>query len=159
MKYIVMGAALVALMLAAGQAVAYPTLPDTYWGWVNIAGTPAPPGTLVGAYGEGVHQDPEHQNPVVVVDEGRFGWPDWWEQCATHGCDLIVQGKGESVEEWTPIYFTINGEVAKVRQVYSDGTPVGYWEDYRTYHGKIVDSILLDTDPFFNHVYLPLIDN
>jgi len=92
-------AGLLALVATPVYAQGVPPLPHAFYGEVEINGSPAPPGTVVEARGEGVEVGVGN-NPIVTAVEGRYGSEEPLEP------KLVAQGE---IAEGATLTFYVNG--------------------------------------------------
>ena len=90
-----------------------PGIPHSFYGDVEINGSPAPVGTQVEARGTGVLTGVQG-NPITVTQAGKYGGPGGFDS------KLVVQG---TISDGTPIQFYVNGVQAQCAQ------PGGPWQD------------------------------
>jgi len=100
------------LFVAPSQAQV-PGIPHSFYGGVEINGSPAPVGTQVEARGMGVLIGVQG-NPITVTQAGKYGGPGGFDP------KLVVQG---TISDGTSIQFYVNGVRAQCAQ------PGGPWQD------------------------------
>jgi len=93
--------AFVSLCAAPVYASEIPALPNAFYGYVEINGSPADIGTTISASGEGVYTNtPALHNPVETTKRGSYG---------IDSMKLLVQG---DILDGATITFYVNGHVA-----------------------------------------------
>jgi hypothetical protein len=94
---------LLAMLLALAVSPAYadeaPTIPHAFYGTVEINGSPAPVGTEVEAWGEGVATGVD-QNPIVTTAQGEYGGSGSFD------LKLLVWG---NIADGATVTFYVNG--------------------------------------------------
>jgi hypothetical protein len=89
--------------IAVVRAYAPPPLPQSFYGTVEVRGTPAPVGTMVEARGQGVKL-PAPNNPISVTVAGLYGG------ASAFNPKLVVQG---NLTEGQPLRFYVDHIAAK----------------------------------------------
>jgi hypothetical protein len=115
MRLILVGVIFITLCASLDSLTfAQPTVPQAFYGTVEIGGEPAPPGIMVEARGGGVRTGDEIDNPITITEAGEYGNPEEEKF-------LVVQGDLADGDE---IEFYVNGVRAECQD-----PATGEWVD------------------------------